>query len=104
MSEPLACLRRGGDGAVLLSVHIQPRASANRLAGMHGDALKIGITAPPVDNRANKAVIALLARMLHLPKTRLTIKSGHQSRAKVIRIDDVCLADLDSTLRQLLQS
>jgi uncharacterized protein (TIGR00251 family) len=79
-------LRNLSDSCLLLSVYIQPRASRNRLAGLHDDALKISLTTPPVDGKANKALIDFLAKLLHLPKSALTIKSGQQSRAKQIVI------------------
>ncbi len=88
MAEPLPCLRPTADGAaLLLTVHVQPRAAKARIAGLHGDALKIAVTSPPVDNKANKAVVAFLAKVLHLPKAQLAITGGHHSRTKLIRIE-----------------
>lgn len=69
---------------MLLRLHVQPRASANGLAGLQGDMLKLRLTTPPVDGKANKAVIAFLAKLFHLPKSALTIKSGQQSRSKTV--------------------
>ena len=79
-------LRSLPDGTLLLNLHVQPRASKNELAGLHGDALKLRLTTPPVEGRANQAVIAFLAKRLHLPKSALTIKSGQQSREKQVMI------------------
>ncbi len=79
-------LRTLPDGRLLLTLHVQPRAGKNQLAGLHGEALKIRLTSPPVEGRANKAVIALLAKLLHLPKSAVVIKSGLQSRSKQVII------------------
>ncbi len=72
------------DGKVLLSLYVQPRASRNELAGLHGDALKLRLTTPPVDGKANKAVVAFLAKFFKIPKSFVTIRSGLQSRSKKI--------------------
>jgi uncharacterized protein (TIGR00251 family) len=83
-SNELPCLQTLPDGALLLRLHVQPRAAANGLAGLQGDLLKLRLTTPPVDGKANKAVIAFLAKLFHLPKSALFIKSGQQSRSKSI--------------------
>jgi uncharacterized protein len=79
-------LRTLPDGSLLLKLVVQPRASKNQLAGLHNDALKIRLTTPPVEGRANKAVIAFLAKQLHLPKSAVAIKSGLQNREKQVII------------------
>jgi uncharacterized protein (TIGR00251 family) len=79
-------LRAMPDGTLLLNLHVLPRASRNELAGLHGDALKLRLTTPPVEGRANQAVLAFLAKLLHLPKSALAIKSGRQSREKQVLI------------------
>jgi uncharacterized protein len=84
LSAPIPCLQLQPDGNLLLRLHVQPRAAANGLAGLQGDMLKLRLTTPPVDGKANKAVIAFLAKLFHLPKSALTIKSGQQSRSKTV--------------------
>lgn len=79
-------LRTLPDGTLQLKLFVQPRASKNQLAGLHGDALKLRLTTPPVEGRANKAVIAFLAKQLHLPKSAINIKSGLQNRTKQVII------------------
>jgi hypothetical protein len=74
------------DGCLLLNLHVQPRASRTCLTGVHGDALKLTITAPPVDGKANKEIIAFLAGFFKIPKREITIVGGMQSRAKRCRI------------------
>ena len=72
------------DGNLLLSLYVQPRSSRNELAGLHGDALKLRLTTPPVDGRANKAVISFLAKLLKIPKSAIIIRRGLQSRSKKV--------------------
>src|SRR5512145_473504 len=82
----LPCLQQLADGTVLLRLHVQPRAAANGLAGLQGEMLKLRLTTPPVDGKANKAVVAYLAKLFHLPKSAFVIKSGQQSRSKTVVI------------------
>jgi len=86
------------DGSLLLRLLVQPRSSKNELAGPHNNALKLRLTTPPVEGRANKAVIDFLAKRLHLPKKALTIKSGLQSREKQVLIRGCT----EETVRQLV--
>jgi len=69
---------------IVLKVFVQPRSAKNMIAGQHGDALKIKLTAPPVDGAANKMCIQYLAKFLKIPKSSLEIISGHTSRTKRI--------------------
>ena len=73
------------DGCAL-SVRVHPGARKNGVTGIHADALRIGLTAPPVGGKANEALIAFLAEALRLPRARITIVAGLTSRAKIIRI------------------
>ena len=68
----------------LLNVYVQPRAAKNAVAGIHGQALKIRLTAPPVDGAANKMCLQFLAKQLKVPKAALQFESGHSSRNKTI--------------------
>lgn len=81
----MAWWREDGD-AVILSLHIQPGAKRTEVAGLHGDALKIRLAAPPVDGKANEALIAFLAKALGVVKADVELVSGHSSRAKRVRI------------------
>lgn len=78
--------RVGADGSVSLTLHIQPGAKKSELAGLHGDALKIRLAAPPVDGKANAALVAFVAECLGLPKAAVTLKSGQTSRRKVVSV------------------
>lgn len=78
---------RGADGATLtLRLHIQPGAKRTEVAGLHGDALKIRLAAPPVDGRANEALIAWLAQAFGVPQRQVRLVRGEKSREKVVEI------------------
>jgi len=80
-------LREGSnDDGVSFAVRVQPRARRNAIVGELGDALKIALTAPPVDGRANEACIEFFADLLGVPRSSVTIASGQSSRNKVIRV------------------
>jgi hypothetical protein len=75
------------DGAdLVLHIQVQPRASRNELAGIHGDRLKVRLTAPPVDGRANAALIAFLAELFGVSRSCVTLLAGETGRAKRVRI------------------
>lgn len=74
------------EGNVIISVHVQPGARDNRVMGPHGDALKVRVTAPPVDGKANRAVAAVLAEALGLPEASLTLVAGASNRKKRYRV------------------
>jgi uncharacterized protein (TIGR00251 family) len=76
-------IRNTPDG-IVFKVLIQPRSSKNMIAGLHGDALKIKLTAPPVDNAANRMCINFLAKTLGVSKSSLEIIAGHTSRNKQV--------------------
>ncbi len=71
---------------LLLEIYVQPRSSKSCLAGIFDGRLKIRVKSPPVDNAANKECLRLLAKKLGLPKSRLTIASGHTGRRKKVLI------------------
>ena len=71
---------------LILSLRIQPKASSNELAEIMGEERKLRITAPPVDGKANKHIIALLAKMCKVAKGDVTIESGELGRNKRVRI------------------
>jgi len=69
-------------GGVTFYVQVRPRASRDAIEGDHGDALKIRLTAPPVDDRANEALVQLLAERLNVPRAAVRIVGGEKSRRK----------------------
>ena len=68
------------------AVKVHPRAKRNAITGEVGDALKLSLTAPPIEGRANEACVEFLAKLLKLPRSSVTIASGHSGRRKVIRV------------------
>ena len=89
MSAP-GFLRVLADG-VMLSVKLQPRASANEIGEPLGAELRIRVTAPPVDAAANEALVRLLAEVLDCPRSRVELLRGHASRHKQIKLHGVNL-------------
>jgi uncharacterized protein len=92
--------QRGAD--VLLPVAVQPRASHNAVTGLHGSALKILLTAPPVEGAANDACLRFLADLLGLSRARLSIFKGTKARQKLIRITDISIEALRTRLHDVL--
>lgn len=86
------------DGAVRLRVRVCPRASRERLLGTHDGALKVGLTAPPVQGAANAALVKLLAKKLGVARSALTISAGSQGRNKTLRIEGMDLAGVRARL------
>jgi uncharacterized protein (TIGR00251 family) len=85
------------DGCTL-AVRVQPGARKNGVTGVHADAVKIALTAPPVDGKANEALIAFLAEALCLPRARVAIVAGLTSRAKTLRITGKSAAEVEAAL------
>ena len=75
-------------------VRVQPRASRSEVSGLHGDALKVRVTAAPVEGAANAAVIELMAGVLGVPRGSIRIVSGEASRNKVVEVPARCAARL----------
>ena len=73
-------------GAVVLALHIQPGARKTEIVGIYGNALKIRLAAPPVDGKANLALIDFLAGQLGIKKGAITLISGESCRAKRLRV------------------
>ena len=86
-------LRVQADG-VLLSVKLQPRASANEIGEALGNELRIKVTAPPVDAAANEALVKLLAQHLDCPRNRVELVRGHTSRHKTIKLHGLAPEDV----------
>jgi uncharacterized protein (TIGR00251 family) len=83
--NPFVATRSG----VRLRLHIQPRALSTAIVGLHGDALKIRLAAPPVDGAANEALIRFLAERLGVPRAAVELEGGATSRAKVVHVAGV---------------
>ena len=93
-SLPLPGLLRAQPDGTLLSVKLQPRASANEIDEPLGDELRIKVTAPPVDAAANEALIKLLAGKLDCARGRVELVRGHKSRHKVVKLHGFAPAEV----------
>jgi uncharacterized protein (TIGR00251 family) len=78
-------LREAPDGCTL-AVHVQPGAKKNGVTGIHAGAVRISLTTPPIEGRANEALIAFVAELLRIPRARISLLSGTTSRTKALHI------------------
>lgn len=78
--------RRDGDDALLLVLHVQPGAKRSEVAGLHGEALKIRLAAPPIEGRANEALLRFVADSFRVPLRNVELRQGAQSRHKMVRV------------------
>ena len=83
-------------------VKVHPRARKNAITGVVGDALKLALTAPPVEGRANEACVKFLAEFLNVPRSSVTIAAGESNRQKLIRIVGMRAAQVEDKLRAVL--
>lgn len=81
----MAAIQNSPSGATF-AVKVHPRAKKNAITGEVGGALKLALTAPPVDGKANEACIEFFAKLLKVPRSSVTIAAGQTSRNKVIRV------------------
>lgn len=92
------CLREK-NGAVIVKVLLQPRASRDEVLEQQGDCLKIRVMSPPIENRANRKLCELLAQRIGVGKKQVEVIGGHTGRVKQVRIAS---ADLEEVRRKLL--
>jgi hypothetical protein len=92
------------DGTVLIRVYVQPKASRSRLVGLHDGCLKLAVAAPPVDGKANKEVVKFLAGILDVPVREVTVKSGLQSRKKLVAVNVADVNEIRTIIETLLLS
>jgi|OpeIllAssembly_1097287.scaffolds.fasta_scaffold391533_2 hypothetical protein len=99
MSPPIpdGLVTEVADG-IIIRIHLQPRASKTEICGIQGDELKVRVTSPPVDDAANRLCIEFFAKSFKLPKSAVTIISGHKSRHKRVHFSAVTLNDVSSRL------
>ena len=88
----MALTVRASDAGVRFAVRVQPRASRSELVGVHGDAMKVRLSAPPVDGAANEALVELIAELLGVGRRAVRIVSGESSRSKVVEVEGVTAA------------
>ena len=98
MSDNFASFVQDVDDGCTLSVRVHPGARRNDVTGLHAGSVKISITTPPTDGRANEALIELLADLLRVPRARVSIVSGAASRMKLLRITGKSAAEVQAAL------
>lgn len=91
-------IRDTASGATF-SVKVHPRAKKDAVTGIIGDALKVALTAPPVEGKANESCIRLLAEFLRVPRSSVTIAAGETSRNKVVRVQGLTAAQVEERLQ-----
>ena len=92
---------RETETGVTFRIRVVPRASRREPAGIQDDALKLRITAPPVEGKANEACIAMLAEFLGVKKARVAIISGHASRTKTVAVEGVKAKEIAALIAAL---
>ena len=94
----MAWIAETSDGLVL-SLHCQPGAKASKVVGLHGERLKLQLQAPPLENRANEALVAWLADQLSLPRKQIELLTGHTSRQKRVLVRGTTLEQVERLLK-----
>jgi hypothetical protein len=94
----MAVIQNSPSGATF-AVKVHPHAKKNAITGEVGDALKLALTAPPVDGKANQACIEFFAKLLNLPRSSVTIAAGQTSRSKVIRVAGLSAEEVRQRLK-----
>jgi len=89
---------------VTFTVKVHPRARKNAITGVVGDALKLAVTAPPVEGRANQAVVEFFADLFEIPRSSVTIASGETSRLKRILLAGVDHKTVEQRLNKILEN
>lgn len=77
------------NGSVRFAVHVQPRASRSEVSGLHGDALKVRLAAPPVDGAANEALVKFFAEIFNVARRDVRLVAGESSRSKIVEIHGI---------------
>jgi uncharacterized protein (TIGR00251 family) len=96
-------VQEGAKGATF-AVKVHPRARKNAITGTVGDAVKLALAAPPVDGKANQAVMEFFADLFDIPRSSVTIASGETSRNKVVRISGLNKRTVEERLADMLAS
>ena len=86
---------------ILLAVRVKPRGRSNAVLGARGDALLVSVTAAPVDGAANAAVVEVLAGVLRLSKSCISVARGHKTREKVVHLSGLTIDDMRARLASL---
>jgi uncharacterized protein len=96
-------IQQSGDD-VTFTVKVHPKARRERISGLLGDALKLEITAPPIEGRANEACIDFFANFLKVPRSSVTIAAGLSGRNKLIRLSGISAAAVEHAFAAALKA
>lgn len=88
---------------MFVAVYVQPKASRNAVAGLHDGCLKIAVTTPPVDGKANAAVATFLAELLKVAKRDVRLHSGQTSRRKVFQVSGITVEEVRGLIQPILE-
>lgn len=89
-------------GGVRLHLYVQPNGKKSEILGVHDGALKIRVQAPPVEGQANEAVTAFIAQVLGVPRKKVSLIRGAQSRQKTVEIDGITLEEMHIALERAM--
>jgi uncharacterized protein (TIGR00251 family) len=103
MAETEQLVLREHEGGVSIEVRVAPRSSRSAIVGARDGALRVSLTAPPVEGEANAALIELLARTLSVPKRAVRILRGERGRQKIVAVDDLTVEQATTALLQAMQ-
>lgn len=90
------------DKRVLLSLHVQPKASKSRIVGLHDGCLKLAVASPPVEGKANREVVKFLATLLGVSGRDILLKSGAQSRKKRVIVSSLDVGEIRNAIEKKL--
>jgi uncharacterized protein len=99
MAMPMMVVIQDMPAGATFAVKLHPRARKNAITGELGDTLKLSLTAPPVEGRANEACVEFFATLLKVPQSSVTIASGHRGRRKVIRVTGLSAEEIRNRLQ-----
>ncbi len=100
MSDTFRITERGE--YICIQVRLQPRASRNGFGGVSGDSIRVRLTSPPIDDRANRQLIEFLSDELDFPASRIVLLSGQKSRSKVVGFKGISKEELSHALHNIL--
>lgn len=93
------CREKKGGGGVVLALRVRPCSTRQGIGPVEGDTVTVRLNAPPVEGKANKALVSLLAESLDIAKSRIEIVSGARGRNKVVSVEGLSPADVMSRLK-----
>lgn len=99
----MAVISQKGDG-VCLSVRVQPRSSRSGVAGLYGESVRICLKSAPVDDAANQECCALLAKLLGVSRSSVSVVSGRSSRSKIMKVEGLAVSAVETALSPYLET